>query len=115
MVIPAGQTASETLTGSVPLADQVPLDDNATASHRLAKDYHDEKDAAQLEHGGSEDGDLGWNEDTEDIGQPLIDGLSNETLWTLIRRFNKQLFFVKVIQDAPVRCFSGTERTWTAC
>lgn len=44
---------------------------------------------AQLNHGQTEVRDLGWNEDPSEIPQPLVGGLGNEELWTLLRRFNK--------------------------
>jgi len=43
---------------------------------------------AQLPH-NEEVKDLGWNEPKEDIAAPLVGGLDNETLWMLVRRFNK--------------------------
>jgi hypothetical protein len=50
----------------------------------------DEKGGAQVHH--DEDMlDLGWNEDSSHIAQPLIAGMSNEDLWLLVRRFNKVL------------------------
>lgn len=33
--------------------------------------------------------DFGWNEDKTRISEPLVDGLSNEDIWLLVRRFNK--------------------------
>jgi hypothetical protein len=62
----------------------------ATESHALANTEvpHDEKGAAQHEHGETEVKDLGWSENSQDI-LPLVGGLPNEELWTLIRRFNK--------------------------
>ena len=74
-----------------------------TASHKLAevKDGS-EKGPAQLEHTDAEVRDLGWNEDPEMVPDELISGLPNEDLWTLIRRFNKQMFHVKVVHEAPV-------------
>jgi uncharacterized protein involved in copper resistance len=59
-----------------------------TDSHALANMDHEEKGAAQMDHGQTEVKDLGWNESASDI--PLmVGGLKNEELWTLIRRFNK--------------------------
>jgi hypothetical protein len=60
-----------------------------TESHELANADHEEKGAAQLDHGQTEVKDLGWNHEVEDVPVPLVGGLSNEELWTLIRRFNK--------------------------
>lgn len=33
--------------------------------------------------------DVGWHQDLNDLPAHLIEGVSNETLWMLIRRFNK--------------------------
>ncbi len=60
-----------------------------TESHELANADHEEKGAAQLDHGQTEVKDLGWNESPTEIPNPVVGGLSNEELWTLIRRFNK--------------------------
>ena len=63
--------------------------EHATISHELANEDHDEKGAAQLDHGQIEVKDLGWNEHHSDVPVPVVGGLPNEELWTLIRRFNK--------------------------
>lgn len=60
-----------------------------TISHVLANQDHDEKGAAQFDHGQTEVKDLGWNEHVSDVPTPLVGGLPNEELWTLVRRFNK--------------------------
>ena len=60
-----------------------------TDSHALANADHDEKGAAQIDHGHTEVKDLGWNDHPSDVPAPLVGGLPNEELWTLIRRFNK--------------------------
>ena len=66
-----------------------------TDSHVLANADHDEKGVAQLDHGHLEVKDLGWDRREEKqygskVGMPpIVGGLENEELWTLIRRFNK--------------------------
>lgn len=67
--------------------------DHPTDSHALANADHDEKGAAQV---NEEDKvkNLGWNEHPKEIPD-LVGGLDNEELWTLIRRFNKQMYHVK--------------------
>lgn len=62
---------------------------NPTDSHVLAHADPEVLGAAQLNHGHTEVRDLGWNEDAKDVPTPLVGGLPNEELWTLIRRFNK--------------------------
>ncbi|KAI4197563.1 MAG: hypothetical protein LQ346_002968 [Caloplaca aetnensis] len=67
--------------------------DHPTDSHALANADHDEKGAAQHnQHDGVKD--LGWNDHPKDV-PTLVAGLDNEELWTLIRRFNKQMYHVK--------------------
>jgi hypothetical protein len=64
-------------------------EEHATESHVLANADHEEKGAAQHDHGETEVRDLGWNEKPHDVPNPLVGGLPNEELWTLVRRFNK--------------------------
>ncbi|TPX17624.1 uncharacterized protein E0L32_012069 [Thyridium curvatum] len=70
------------------------LQDDPSLSHALATDDHDEKGIAQLGH-EKEVRDLGWNEKKQNIAAPLVGGISNEELWLLVRRFNKQMYHVK--------------------
>lgn len=64
------------------------LSDEATTSHALATADHGLKGESQLDH-DAEVKDLGWFEHKDNIAKPLIGGLENETLWLLVRRFNK--------------------------
>lgn len=64
-------------------------EEQPTDSHVLANAEHEEKGASQIDHGHTEVRDLGWNEHPDDVPTPLVGGLPNEELWTLIRRFNK--------------------------
>ncbi len=64
-------------------------EEHPTESHKLANAEHEDKGAAQIDHGQTEVKDLGWNEDAKDAPSPLVGGLRNDDLWTLIRRFNK--------------------------
>ncbi|KAF3227119.1 hypothetical protein TWF106_010607 [Orbilia oligospora] len=70
-------------------------------SHALAAADQDVKGAAQFDHDHKEVKDLGWNDPTDQIPKPLVGGLSNDDLWTLIRRFNKQIYHVKAMPRAP--------------
>ncbi|EPS38100.1 hypothetical protein H072_8160 [Dactylellina haptotyla CBS 200.50] len=72
-----------------------------TDSHALAAADQDVKGAAQIDHNHREVKDLGWNDPTHEIPRPLVGGLSNEELWTLIRRFNKHTYHVKAMPHAP--------------
>lgn len=64
------------------------LKDDPTLSHALATDDHDIKGLAQQDH-DHEVLDLGWNEKKQNIMHPLVGGMDNETLWMLVRRFDK--------------------------
>jgi hypothetical protein len=64
-------------------------EDAPTESHALAVADHEEKGVAQDEHAEPEVRNLGWNEPLTEIPAPLVGGLPNEELWTLVRRFNK--------------------------
>ncbi|KAF1351628.1 hypothetical protein EJ07DRAFT_137528 [Lizonia empirigonia] len=55
---------------------------------------------AQVAH-GQEVLDLGWNEPKEHVDSPLVGGLTNEEVWLLVRRFNKQMYHVKELATAP--------------
>ncbi|KAH9825556.1 sequestering of actin monomer [Teratosphaeria destructans] len=70
------------------------LHEEPSASHALAVADHDEKGHAQTDH-DAEVKDLGWNEQADDIANPLVGGMKNSDLWVLIRRFNKQMYHVK--------------------
>ncbi|KAF2828341.1 hypothetical protein CC86DRAFT_191942 [Ophiobolus disseminans] len=98
----------------MPLPDQDPTEhegttttllDAPTDSHALAleaaKAVHPaEAGAAQVQH-TEEVVDLGWNEPKEAVAKPLVGGLSNEDLWLLVRRFNKQMYHVKELTTVP--------------
>ncbi|KAI9737109.1 MAG: hypothetical protein M1834_000700 [Cirrosporium novae-zelandiae] len=78
------------------------MEEIPTESHALAKADHEEKGIAQLNNGEGEVEDLGWNAHPKDIPSPLIGRLQNEELWTLVRRFNKQIYHVKYNPEAPM-------------
>ncbi|CAJ2508505.1 Uu.00g135310.m01.CDS01 [Anthostomella pinea] len=75
------------------------LAEEPTLSHALAMDDHDEKGLAQQYH-DDEVVDLGWNEQKNHIAAPLVGGMNNDDLWLLIRRFNKQIYHVREVQNA---------------
>ena len=74
---------------------------DATDSHALATADPSEKGAIQNNHQDGEVRDMGWNDPKADTPRELVGGLSNEELWTLIRRFNKQMYHVKATK-APL-------------
>ncbi|KAE8381031.1 hypothetical protein BDV26DRAFT_279144 [Aspergillus bertholletiae] len=71
-----------------------------TDSHALSQVEHDEKGLAQKSGDTDEVTDLGWEHPPQ--GR-IVAGLSNEDLWMLIRRFNKQIYYVKAVPDAPLQ------------
>lgn len=86
--------------------DKYEEDAEPTASHALAQESIESepqaRGASQVDHAAAEVRDLGWNEESQKVPQPVIGGLANEELWTLIRRFDKQVFYVKAVQDTPL-------------
>ncbi|KAJ5667787.1 uncharacterized protein N7477_006357 [Penicillium maclennaniae] len=44
-----------------------------------------------------------WKPSSRTAEETLAEGLSNEDLWMLIRRFNKQIYHVKAVPDAQAR------------
>ena len=71
-------------------------------SHALATaDDHEVKGAVQMNHEEGEVRDMGWNDHPHDVPAQLVGGLPNEELWTLVRRFNKQMYHVKAT-NAPM-------------
>ena len=49
----------------------------------------------------TEAGNLGWHMHPDEMANPIIEGIDNEELWMLLRRFNKQMFHVKAVDDVP--------------
>ncbi|TCD62854.1 hypothetical protein EIP91_006335 [Steccherinum ochraceum] len=45
--------------------------------------------------------DYGWNVPPNKVPAPVIHGISNDDLYMLVRRFNKQIFHVKAIPELP--------------
>lgn len=85
---------------------QLDTQENPTISHALADESiqcDSEQGASQVSHDAIEVQNLGWNADEDaQITQPLVQGLKNEKLWTLIRRFDKQTFAVRRIRETPL-------------
>ncbi|KAH8819104.1 hypothetical protein F5884DRAFT_759469 [Xylogone sp. PMI_703] len=74
-------------------------DEMPTMSHELANMDQDEAGIAQQNYGQTEARDIGWTLKPSKVPSPLVEGLSNEELWTLIRRFNKQIYHVKALPE----------------
>ncbi|QSZ33151.1 hypothetical protein DSL72_002737 [Monilinia vaccinii-corymbosi] len=88
---------------NLPIKVEAHEEDIPTDSHALAGADHDEKGAAQVNHGNVEVRDLGWRRhESHAVHTPLVGGLPNEELWTLVRRFNKQMYHVKSLPEPPL-------------
>ena len=83
-----------------------PTSSNASASasnapsdsHAIATADHELRGAVQKDVEDGEVRDMGWNEKSTKL-PTLVGGLPNEELWTLVRRFNKQMYHVKATSD----------------
>ncbi|KIV94983.1 hypothetical protein, variant [Exophiala mesophila] len=69
-------------TKPITATEKAPLGQNTSTSHQLATGEHEILGAAQK-------------------ADTLVGGLPNDDLWTLIRRFNKQMYHVKKVPVAP--------------
>lgn len=98
----APPSAAVQLNEEPEIVDAAP-EERPTDSHELANAEFEELGAAQVDHGQTEVRDLGWNEHPVDVPAPLVGGLPNEELWTLVRRFNKVSLLSKVL----IRCAFG--------
>ena len=99
---PPGQTPTRTPTRASTSNSSnalTPTSSNSTASapsdsHALAHADHDEKGVAQQGFTEGEVRNVGWNEHPGEVDN-LVGGLPNAEVWTLVRRFNKQMYHVK--------------------
>ncbi|WYZ43380.1 hypothetical protein EsH8_VI_001079 [Colletotrichum jinshuiense] len=99
--------SSESTMGQEPEIVEAYEDDRPTDSHYLAdmatkEKPIEEKGHAELDHGDIEVKNLGWNNPPSRVPQPMVGGLTNEELWILVRRFDKQIFHVKSISEPPL-------------
>ncbi|KAJ4519524.1 hypothetical protein HRR83_004452 [Exophiala dermatitidis] len=103
---PPGEETSDKRLGHVEPAKPVtatpkaPLGQKTTTSHQLATENHEIQGAAQ--RAGKEDTttNLGWQANAVNV-ETFVGRLPNEELWTLVRRFNKQMYHVKAIPESP--------------
>ncbi|KAJ5541254.1 hypothetical protein N7494_006330 [Penicillium frequentans] len=84
-------------------ANGEPPIEGPTDSHVLSQVEQDEKGLSQLAGNTAEITNLGWSQPSEHFEEPIIGGLSNEDLWMLIRRFDKQIYNVKAVPNAPLQ------------
>ncbi|OOQ82934.1 hypothetical protein PEBR_36955 [Penicillium brasilianum] len=83
-------------------AEKPQIPEGPTDSHVLAQVEQEDKGLIQKAGETADITDVGWN-DPADQAEPLIAGLSNEDLWMLIRRFDKQVYCVKALPEAPLQ------------
>ena len=97
-------TSEDAVCRSEPDVVEAYEDENPTKSHALAdnstKAAPEDKGACQFAHSDAEVKNLGWNHD--DVPRPVVGGIENKELWTMVRRFNKQVFHVRSIDDPPL-------------
>ncbi|KAF4915947.1 hypothetical protein CGCVW01_v010204, partial [Colletotrichum viniferum] len=99
--------SSQSTMGQEPEIVEAHEDERPTDSHHLAdmatkETPIEEKGHAQMDHNAVEVKNLGWNTHAKEVAQPMVGGLSNEELWILVRRFDKQVFHVKSIPEPPL-------------
>lgn len=99
-LLPIPDTDPTEVEGTTTTLLDAPTESHALALQAAKSATLEEQGAAQIEH-AEEVVDLGWNEPKEHVAKPLVGGLSNEDLWLLVRRFNKQMYHVKEIPTAP--------------
>jgi hypothetical protein len=86
---------------------QIVMDKAATASHALAQESDANIDPQikdrdrHIEHNTLQSATSGWHSETTTAVQSYA-SIRNGDLWTLIRRFNKQIFHVKRIYKPPL-------------
>ncbi|KAE8133889.1 hypothetical protein BDV38DRAFT_178836 [Aspergillus pseudotamarii] len=61
-----------------------------------------ESNAVQKANNHGKHSDMKWKQASKTVDERLTSDLSNEDLWLLIRRFNKQIHHVKAIQGPPL-------------
>jgi hypothetical protein len=89
---PQPRPCQESETGVLAPEPAAGEDEHPSESHALANADHEQRGHAQIAGDDVHDldiKDLGWHEEVHDVPQPLVGGLPNEELWTLVRRFNK--------------------------
>lgn len=101
------QATSSSIQSTIRLQSNNNTQSPPTDSHFLAEtgatEFKNESSGrvTEAEKHRSEVQDLGWNKEKGPL-QPLATGLSNGDLWTLVRRFNKQVFRVRRIHEQPL-------------
>ncbi|KAI9043658.1 DUF3292 domain-containing protein [Aspergillus affinis] len=77
--------------------------DSPTDSHFLSQVEQDQKGLAEKAGVTQDVSDVGWGLSRDDFEERIVSGLSNQDLWMLIRRFNKQIYYVKALPETPLQ------------
>lgn len=97
--VEADQVNAETSHSNIPKARESEVPDRvAEHPHMSAPPAVAEGDEERPSEPGLQD--LGWSEDPK-IPQPVIHGMRNEDMWVLVRRFNKQTYHLKALDEEP--------------
>lgn len=104
-----GRDMTSSAAGSEPELVEAYHQEAPTASHALAEDEDGPSIETKIageqvaQQDQTEAKNLGWNRRSgEGDTPPMVRGLGNEELWTLVRRFDKQIFHVKSIDEPPL-------------
>ncbi|EED19877.1 conserved hypothetical protein [Talaromyces stipitatus ATCC 10500] len=76
--------------------------DAPTDSHALAHAEVEETSLIRKLPGDEATSDIGWRQQPDEFDEPIIVGISNEDLYMLIRRFNKQVYHVRAASTLPL-------------
>lgn len=108
--------ASENVANTRGSSIEVDIDNNSkheadehtapTLSHGIAKENADiigDEQPSWSDSPAVEVGDLGWNTESSQMARPIVEGVRNEQLWTILRRFNQQTFEVRQIDKTTLK------------
>ncbi|OQE12844.1 hypothetical protein PENFLA_c061G06503 [Penicillium flavigenum] len=101
--MPAVSVDTSTIKADNNLTTSPEIPEGLTDSHVLSQVDQDEKGLSQKASDTPELTKIGWGGSPGAIEEPLVAGISNQDLWMLIRRFDKQVYRVKAVSDAPVQ------------
>ncbi|KAJ5692847.1 hypothetical protein N7462_002270 [Penicillium macrosclerotiorum] len=98
----SGATTTTTTTSSNN-SESIQVPEGPTDSHVLSQIEPERKGLSQQNDDTAETTDVGWSISPDEFEEQLISGLSNEDLWMLLRRFDKQVYNVKAVPEAPMQ------------
>ncbi|CAG8032075.1 unnamed protein product [Penicillium nalgiovense] len=108
--MPPASVDATTIKADNNLTTNPEIPEGPTESHVLSQVEQDEKGLSQKAGDTTELTNIGWGGSPDATEEPLVAGLSNEDLWMLIRRFDKQVYRVKAVPDAPVQRLDLTRK-----